>query len=118
MMVFKINVPLRYKTACGESENRIFDCISQAKLLRFYYVQTSFHTRKVFGGVFYVVTMLFGFFCWCMGLCHRTESDLSFLSMNFELFFFVKLNQFSREARLTCPLFRPKETICICVYVL
>ena len=31
---------------------------------------------EVFGGVFYVVTMLFGFFCGCMGVCHRTESDL------------------------------------------
>ena len=31
---------------------------------------------EVFGGVFYVVTMFFGFFCGCMGVCHRTESDL------------------------------------------
>ena len=31
---------------------------------------------EVFGGVFYVVTMLFGIFCVCMGICHRTESDL------------------------------------------
>ena len=31
---------------------------------------------KVFGGVFYVVTLLFGFFCECRGFCHRTESDL------------------------------------------
>ena len=31
---------------------------------------------KVFGGDFYVVVLLFGFFCWCRGFCHRTESDL------------------------------------------
>ena len=31
---------------------------------------------KVFGGVFYVVTSLFGFFCECKGFCHRTESNL------------------------------------------
>ena len=32
---------------------------------------------KVLGGVFYVVTLLFGFFCGCRGFCHRllTESD-------------------------------------------
>ena len=24
----------------------------------------------------YVVTLLFGFFCECIGFCHRTESDL------------------------------------------
>ena len=28
-----------------------------------------------FGGVFYVVTLLFGFFCGYRGFCHRTESD-------------------------------------------
>ena len=31
---------------------------------------------KVFGGVFIVVTLLFGLFCGCRGFCHRTESDL------------------------------------------
>ena len=31
---------------------------------------------EVFGGVFYVVTMLFGLFCECRGFCHRTESEL------------------------------------------
>ena len=31
---------------------------------------------KVFGGVVYVVTLLFGFFCGCRDFCHRTESDL------------------------------------------
>ena len=31
---------------------------------------------EVFGGVFCIVTMLFGFFYGCMGVCHRTESDL------------------------------------------
>ena len=30
----------------------------------------------IFGGVFYVVTLLFGFFCWCRGFFHRTESNL------------------------------------------
>ena len=25
---------------------------------------------------FCVVTLLFGFFCWCRGFCHRNESDL------------------------------------------
>ena len=31
---------------------------------------------EVFGVVFYVVTLLFGFSCGCGGFCHRTESDL------------------------------------------
>ena len=31
---------------------------------------------EVFGGVFYVVTMLSGFYCGCRGFCHRTESDV------------------------------------------
>ena len=31
---------------------------------------------KVFGSVFYVITLLFGFFCGCRGFCHGTESDL------------------------------------------
>ena len=31
---------------------------------------------EVFGGVFCVVKLLFGFFCGCRGFCHRTESDL------------------------------------------
>ena len=30
---------------------------------------------KVFGGVIYVVTLLFGFVCGCRGFCHRTESE-------------------------------------------
>ena len=29
---------------------------------------------------FYVVTLLFGFFCGCRGFCHRTESDLFLFS--------------------------------------
>ena len=39
----------------------------------------SVHNRcviKIFGGVFYVVTLLFGFLCGCRGFCHITESDL------------------------------------------
>ena len=31
---------------------------------------------EVFGGVFYVDMMLFGFLCGCRGFCHRTESGL------------------------------------------
>ena len=31
--------------------------------------------------------------------------------------FLVKLKQFYREARLTCPLYRPTEDICIGIYV-
>ena len=42
---------------------------------------------EVFGGVFYVVMLLFGFFCGCRGFCHRTESDLfpflSWIKQNF-----------------------------------
>ena len=29
-----------------------------------------------YGGVICVVMLLFGFFCGCMGFCHRTESDI------------------------------------------
>ena len=35
---------------------------------------------EVFGGVLYVVTLLFGFFCECRGVCNRTESDLFLFS--------------------------------------
>ena len=31
---------------------------------------------KVFGGVFYVVTLPFGLLCGCRGFCQRTESHL------------------------------------------
>ena len=31
---------------------------------------------EVFGGVFYVGMLFFGFFCGCKGFCHRTESEL------------------------------------------
>ena len=31
---------------------------------------------EVFGGVFCVVTLLFGFFCRCRGFSHRIESDI------------------------------------------
>ena len=34
---------------------------------------------KVFGGVF-VLSIIFRIFCWHRGYCHRTESDLLFLS--------------------------------------
>ena len=41
---------------------------------------------KVFWWRFYVVTMLFGISCGCMGVCHRTESDLFlFVFINSEL---------------------------------
>ena len=44
---------------------------------------------EVFGGVFYVVTLLFGFFCGCRGFCHRTESDLFlFLFLHYKGTFF------------------------------
>ena len=31
---------------------------------------------EVFGDIFYVATVLFGFFYGCRGFCHRTESDI------------------------------------------
>ena len=31
--------------------------------------------------------------------------------------FLVKHNHFYQEARLTCPLYRPMEDICICIFV-
>ena len=37
------------------------------------YVFSFYHS---FRGVFYVVTLLFEFFCGCSGFCHRTEPDL------------------------------------------
>ena len=38
--------------------------------------------NRSFGGVFCVVTLVFGVFCGCRGFCHRTESDLClFLSL-------------------------------------
>ena len=45
---------------------------------------------KVFGGVFYVVMLLFGFLCECRGFCHRIESDLF-------LFLLSERGQFNKE---------------------
>ena len=44
---------------------------------------------ELFCGVVYVVTLPFWHFCWCMGFCHRTESDL-FLFL-FIVFVFCKV---------------------------
>ena len=41
---------------------------------------------ELFCGVVYVVTLPFWHFCWCMGFCHRTESDIF-------LFLFIKFGQ-------------------------
>ena len=38
---------------------------------------------KVFGGFFYIVTLFFGFFCWCRCFFHRTESDLFLFLFHF-----------------------------------
>ena len=41
---------------------------------------------KLFCGFFCVVTLSFWHFCWCMGFCHRTESDLfPFLLLRFAI---------------------------------
>ena len=37
-----------------------------------------------FSYCFRVVALLFGFFCGCSGLCHRTESDLFLFSFSYE----------------------------------
>ena len=58
---------------------------------------------------FYVVTMIFGFYCGVWAFVIGLSQISSFLSMNLDLVF-VKLNQFSREARLFCPLLRHKKT--------
>ena len=48
---------------------------------------------ELFCGVVYVVTLPFWHFCWCMGFCHRTESDLFlFLSRSR----YLKLDQLFR----------------------
>ena len=49
---------------------------------------TSFRNRCVieFWWRFCVVTLLFGFFCWCKGICNRTESDL--------FLFLIKMGKF------------------------
>ena len=38
---------------------------------------------ELFCGVVCVVTLPFWHFCWCMGFCHRTESDLFLFLMKF-----------------------------------
>ena len=40
---------------------------------------------------FCVVTLFFGFFCWCRGFCHRTESDI-FLFLWLRYFIHIVLN--------------------------
>ena len=49
----------------------------------------------------------FGFFCWCRGFCHRTESDL----------FFFLLNRFNhtRGMAIVTPTDRPKSVRYRCV---
>ena len=41
---------------------------------------------EVLGGIFYNVTIRFGFFCGCRGFCNRTESDL-FLFLPYQTMF-------------------------------
>ena len=52
---------------------------------------------NVFGGIFYVVALLFVFFCGCRGFCHRTESDLFLFSLEIFLTLYllgrIKRNQ-------------------------
>ena len=57
---------------------------------------------KVFGGVFYVVTLLFGLFCGCRGFCHRTESDL---------FLFLLLLSISKDGQLGTSLNDKRDDI-------
>ena len=40
---------------------------------------------ELFCGVVYVVTLPFWHFCWCMGFCHRTESDLFLFFLFFQI---------------------------------
>ena len=40
---------------------------------------------EVFGGVFYVFMLLFGFSCKCRGFCHRTPSDIFLFSLNCDI---------------------------------
>ena len=47
---------------------------------------------ELFCGVVYVVTLPFWHFCWCMGFCHRTESDLF-------LFLLVNLVKYSNNCK-------------------
>ena len=51
---------------------------------------------ELFCGVVYVVTLPFWHFCWCMGFCHRTESDL-FLFLFLRRREIYTLSHFTRE---------------------
>ena len=62
---------------------------------------------EVFWWRFYVVTMLFGFFCGCMGVCHRTESDLFLFVSVFDFFYFT----FRFSSKGTCRLERSLRSI-------
>ena len=68
-----------------------------------------------FCGVVNVVTLPFWHFCWCRGFSHRTDSNL-FLFV-FGLVSCETWPVLSRSERLTCPLYRQTEDICICIYV-
>ena len=52
---------------------------------------------ELFNGVVCVVTLPFSHFCWCMGFCHRTGSDLL-------LFVFRTLNKIVRPVSYPLPL--------------
>ena len=43
---------------------------------------------ELFSGVVCLVTLLYWYFCWCMGFCHRTVSDL--------FLFLLKMNKIRR----------------------
>ena len=55
---------------------------------------------ELFCGVVYVVTLPFLYFCWCMGFCHRTESDL-FLFL-FQVFFLIFITDLFSLHKIIC----------------
>ena len=58
--------------------------------------------NRSFWWCFYVVTIFFWFFCGCMGVCHRTESDLflsvlKFITIKSHTKFQINMSKYVRE---------------------
>ena len=63
-----------------EEFSSFLNILTTHQLINTHSTQKQSLCNQSFGGVFYVVTMLLGFFCGCRGFCHRTESDLFLFS--------------------------------------
>ena len=83
-----------------------FRCVYTSYIIHTYFGPQSLCNRSFWWRFFFVVTLLFGFFCECRGVCHRTKSDLFLfllhvLDATLSLFALVMHRQSCLPSRLT-----------------